>query len=130
MPRLRLLHISLTLSAIVITLTLGALRSFGPVATVALPPLVAWTLLGFAGISFLSGASVRTMIPGMEGVDEAPWIAANTGRAVAVWAVLEGGVCLCAVALFLGANVYAAGILAAGGLGYLASLSPGTLAGH
>lgn len=130
MPRLRLLHIALTLSAIVITLTLGALRSIGPSASVSLPPLVCWTLLGFAGMAFLSGAAVRTMIPVMEGSDEAPWITANMPRCVVVWAVLEGGVALCAVALFLGANPYAAGILAAGGLGYLASLSPGTLAGH
>lgn len=130
MPQLRLLHIMLCVSAAIITLILGVLRSFGPAGTVAMPPMVLWTLLGFAGVAILSGATLRTMIPAMEGIDEAAWVAANRTRCLMVWATLEGGVGLCAVALFLGANPWVAGGLAAGGLGFLASQSPGTLAGH
>ena len=130
MPQLRLLHIMLCFSAAVITLLLGALRSFGPAATVDLPAMVHWTLVGFAAVAILSGAVLRTMVPAMEGTDEAGWVAANRTKCLGVWAVLEGGVGLCAIALFLGANPWIAGGLAAGGLGFLASQSPGTVAGH
>jgi len=127
---LRLLHVLLCLSAAVITLLLGALRSFAPAATVDLPPTMLWIFIGFAGVAILTGAMLRTGIPVLEGVDEAGWVAANRTKCVGVWAVLEGGVGLCALALFLGANPWIAGGLAAGGLGFLASQSPGTLAGH
>ena len=131
MPQLRLLHILLCFSAAVITLLLGALRSFGPASTMALPPILTWTLLGFAGVTILSAATVRTSIPAAtadQGDDL--WVTTNRMKCVAVWATLEGGVALCAIALFLGANPWPAGALAAGGLGFLASQSPGTLAGH
>ena len=130
LPQLRLLHILLCTSAAVITLLLGALRSFGPAGTIDLPVMVHWTLIAFAAVMILTGAVLRTMIPVMEGIDEAGWVATNRTRCVGVWAVLEGGVGLCAIALFLGANPWIAGGLAAGGLGFLASQSPGTLAGH
>ena len=130
MPRLRLLHLLLCVSAAAITLLLGALRSFGPAGTVEIPPIMYWSLIVFAGVAILSGATLRTMIPAMEGIDEAGWVAANQSRCLITWASIEGGVALCAVALFLGANPWIAGGFAAGGLGFLASQSPGTLAGH
>ena len=130
MPRLRLLHLLLCVSAVAITLLLGALRSFGPAGTVEIPPIMYWSLIVFAGVAILSGATLRTMIPAMEGADEEGWVAANQGRCLVTWASIEGGVALCAVALFLGANPWIAGGFAAGGLGFLASQSPGTLAGH
>lgn len=131
MPQLRILHIGLSLSAVLVTLTLGALRSFGPVGTEALPPVLTWTLLGLAGMTILSAATVRTSIPAAtaDQGDEV-WVNNNRMKCLMVWALLEGGVALCAIALFLGANPWPAGVLAAGGLGFLASQSPGTLAGH
>jgi len=131
MPQLRILHIGLSLSAVFVTLTLGALRSFGPGNTEALPPVLTWTLLGLAGMTILSAATVRTSIPAAtaDQGDEV-WIIGNRMKCLMVWALLEGAVALCAIALFLGANPWPAGALAAGGLGFLASQSPGTLAGH
>ena len=131
MPQLRILHIGLSLSAVLVTLTLGALRSFGPASTEALPPVLTWTLLGLAGMTILSAATVRTSIPAAtaDQGDEV-WVNSNRMKCLLVWALLEGGVALCAIALFLGANPWLAGALAAGGLGFLASQSPGTLAGH
>ena len=131
MPQLRILHIGLSLSAVLVTLTLGALRSFGPASTGALTPVLAWTLLGLAAMTMLSAATVRTSIAAAtaDQGDEV-WIDANRIKCLTVWALLEGGVALCAIALFLGANAWPAGVLAAGGLGFLASQSPGTLAGH
>src|SRR6476659_575774 len=101
MPQLRILHIGLSLTAVLVTLALGALRSFGPAATEALPPILTWTLLGLAGMTMLSAATVRTSIPAATADQgDEPWISANRGKCVAVWAMLEGGVGLCAIALF------------------------------
>jgi hypothetical protein len=130
MPQLRIIHLGLCISAALIALLLGALRPFGPGAGVDLPTLVQWTLLGFAGMTILTGAYLRTTIAVMEGIDEEAWVNANQAKCVMVWGVVDGGVCLCAIALFLGATPWVAGGLAAGGLGFLASQSPGTLAGH
>ena len=52
------------------------------------------------------------------------------GKAIVLWALSEGGVVLAALAFFFGASPIIAGVLAAGGLGFLASQSPGALAGH
>jgi hypothetical protein len=130
MPQLRLLHILLCFSAAVVTLLLGALRSFGTVAPFDVPAMVGWIFIGVAAIAMLAGDALRTRVPAMEGPDESGWVAANRTRCVTLWAILEGGVALCAIALFLGANPWIAGSFAAGGLGFLSSQSPGTLAGH
>lgn len=131
MPQLRLIHIALCLSAAVLTVTLGSLRSFGPGATEPLPPILSWTLLGLAAMTILTAATIRTgLVAARTDEQVESWIATNRTKCVTLWAILEGGVALCAVALFLGADPWAAGALAAGGLGFLASQSPGTLAGH
>lgn len=131
MPQLRILHIALCLSAALITLALGSMRSFSPVGEVALSPMVAWVLLGMAAMTILSAATIRSTIePARADEPTEAWVEHWRGKCVIVWALLEGAAVLCAVALLLGANPWGAGALAAGGLGFLASQSPGTLAGH
>jgi len=91
-------------------------------------PLV---ILGFAVMMILSAAVLRTRIPPMEsGSNADEWAARNKTQCLILWMVLEGSAILCAVALFLGADPWLAGGLAAGALGFLASQSPGAVAGH
>jgi hypothetical protein len=131
MSQLRLLHIALSLSAVVLTLVFGALRSSGPASSGSVPAFITYVLLGFAGMIILGAASVRTRISAARAgeVDE-KWITENKARCLILWAMLEGGAAVCGVALFLGADPWIAGALAAGALGFLVSQSPGTLAGH
>lgn len=131
MPQLRILHIAICLSAAIVLAAFGALRSFGPAAVSVVPGMVAWTLLGFAAMLILSAAAFRTSIPPVEmSTGEEAWVAQYRGKCVALWALCEGGVMLSALAFFFGAGPLVAGVLAAGALGFLASQSPGTLAGH
>jgi hypothetical protein len=131
MSQLRLLHIALSLSAVVMTLIFGALRSLGPAATDAVPPTITNVLLGFAALIILSAATLRTRIAAANAGDsEEVWAGANKGSAIILWAMLEGSAAICGIALFLGGNPVLAGGFAAGALGFLVSQSPGTLAGH
>ena len=131
MPQLRIIHIALCIGAASITAVLAALRSFGPAASAPLPEMVGWVLLGLSATTIVGAAVLRSTIQAMEGgVTEESWLAANRGRMVALWAACEGGVVAASMALFLGASPLVAGALAAGGLGFMASQSPGTLAGH
>jgi len=131
MSQLRLLHIALSLSAVVLTLVFGALRTLGPADAVHAPTFVTYVLLGFAAMVILSAASVRTRISAARaGEVNENWLNENKARCLILWAMLEGGAAICGVALFLGADPWLAGALAAGALGFLVSQSPGTLAGH
>ncbi|MEO6067835.1 MAG: hypothetical protein ABJB33_01270 [Gemmatimonadota bacterium] len=131
MPQLRILHIALCLSAALLTLALGSMRSFGPTVDLAISPMVIWVLLGLAAMAILGAASIRTTIEPARGDEPIEaWVERWRTKCVVVWATLEGAAALCGVALLLGANPWSAGALAAGGLGFLASQSPGTLAGH
>ncbi len=131
MPKLRLIHIALCLGAAIITAMFGALRTLMPDIVVDFPVLVAWTFLGFSATLTLSAAAFRTTIPPADvGTGEEAWLLTGRGKAVALWALCEAGVVLSALAFFFGASPWVAGGLAAGGLGFMASQSPGTLAGH
>jgi len=131
MPQLRLLHIALSLSAVIMTAIFGSLRSVLTSAPPALPQLLTLVILGFAGMLILSAAVLRTRIPAMEGgVNADEWVANNKAQCLILWAMLEGSAVLCGLALFLGARTILAAGLAAGALGFLVSQSPGTVAGH
>lgn len=131
MPQLRLLHIALCLSAAVITLVLGSTRSLGFEPLTPVPVMVRWVLLVMAGMTILTAATIRTSLePASRDEPIEAWVERSRSKCVVLWALIEGAAVLCGVALMLGANPWAAGILAAGALGFLASQSPGTLAGH
>ena len=131
MPQLRLLHIALSLSAVIMTAIFGSLRSVITNPPPPLPEAMTFVILGFAAMMILSAAVVRTRIPAMEGgVNADEWVARNKAQCLILWAILEGSSVLCGLALFLGANPWGAGGLAAGALGFLVSQSPGTVAGH
>jgi hypothetical protein len=131
MPQLRLLHIAITLSATAVAIALGVLGVLHRPTEFPFPAVFEWVLFGLSATMVLVGAIMRTSFPPVEevqGIDE--WAVTNRGRCVVLWAIIEASVFLAAIALFLGANPLTAGALAAGGLGFLASQSPGTLAGH
>ena len=131
MSQLRLLHIALSLSAVVMTLVFSALRSIGLAGTGGVPTMITYVLLGFAAMIILTAATVRTRIPAANAGDaDDNWASTNKATCIILWAMLEGGAALCGIALFLGANPWLAGGFAAGALGFLVSQSPGTLAGH
>ena len=131
MQQLRILHIALSLSAVVMTLVFGALRSIGPASSGAVPAMVTYVLLGIAATIILTAASIRTKIPAVNAGDlDEKWANTNKATCIILWAMLEGGAAVCGIALFLGANPWLAGGFAAGALGFLVSQSPGTLAGH
>lgn len=131
MPQLRIIHIALCLGAAILTALLGALRTLVPNAATDLPALVAWTFLGLSAMIILAAAAFRTTIPAAEaGAGEEAWLVAGRGKAVVLWALCESAVMLSALAFYFGADPWVAGGLAAGGLGFMASQSPGTLAGH
>ena len=112
-------------------LLFGSLRSLTPGMVMEPDQVVTWIMLGVA-LSMILGATVfRTRISSMRaGDDETAWVASNRGMAVLFWALLEGGVAVAALSIFMGANPWFGGGLAAVGLGLLISQSPGTLAGH
>jgi hypothetical protein len=88
-------------------------------------------MLGVSLSMILAATVFRTRITAMRaGDDEAAWLTANRPMAILFWALLEGGVAVAALSIFMGANPWLAGGLAAVGLGLLISQSPGTLAGH
>jgi hypothetical protein len=131
MPQLRLLHIALCLSAAIVAVMFGALHSLMPDTDPGLPPIVAWILLGCSAAIVVLAMSLKSSIAPMDSAaGEEAWLTASKGKAVVLWALCEGGVVLAALAFFLGAQPWVAGGLTAGGLGFLASQSPGTLAGH
>jgi|GEM_PF-3716715 len=131
MPQLRLLHIALCLSAVIMTAIFGSLRSLISSPPAPLPEVMTFVILGFAAMMILSAAVIRTRIPAMEGgVNADEWVARNKAQCLILWAILEGSATLCGLSLFLGANPLAGGGLAAGALGFLVSQSPGTVAGH
>jgi hypothetical protein len=131
MPQLRLLHIALCLSAAIMTVMFGALHSLMPDTDLGLPPIVAWILLGCSAAIIVFAMTVRSAIDPMDSAaGEEAWLSASKGKAIVLWALCEGGVVLAALAFFFGAQPWVAGGLAAGGLGFMASQSPGTLAGH
>jgi hypothetical protein len=131
MPQLRLLHIALCLSTAIIAVMFGALHSLMPDTDPGLPAIVAWILLGCSAAIIVFAMTLRSAISPMDSAaGEGAWLTTAKGKAVVLWALCEGGVVLAALAFFFGANPWVAGGLAAGGLGFLASQSPGTLAGH
>ena len=131
MRQLRLLHLPLVLGPVLFTAILVFLRSTGPTSATGVPPMIPLVILGFAVMMILSAAVLRTRIPPMEsGSNADEWAARNKTQCLILWMVLEGSAILCAVALFLGADPWLAGGLAAGALGFLASQSPGAVAGH
>lgn len=131
MRQLRMLHFPLILGPVMALAILAFLRSTQPVAEGSVPSVVPFILLGFSGMLILTGAVMRTRIPPLEaGADPDRWAEQQKTACVALWATLEASVLLCAVAIFLGADPWIAGALAAGGLGFLASQSPGAVAGH
>lgn len=131
MAQLRIIHIALCLGAAMVALVLGALHSLVPDTAVALPGILPWVFLGFSGVMLLSAAAFRTTIPAADtAMGEEEWLTQNRGKGVILWALCETSIVLAALAFFFGANTLTAGILAAGGLGFMASQSPGTLAGH
>ncbi|HVX89143.1 MAG TPA: hypothetical protein VG940_09465 [Gemmatimonadales bacterium] len=131
MPQLRIIHIALCLSSAIITALFGALRTLMPEVVTGLPDFIPLVFLGLSAMVILSAAAFRTTIPPVDAAaGEEAWLTAGRGKAVALWALCEGGVMLAALAFFFGANPWLAGGFAAGGLGYMASQSPGTLAGH
>lgn len=131
MPQLRLIHIALCLGAAIVALVLGALHSLVPDTAVDLPALLPWVFLGFSGVMLLAAAAFRTTIPPADtAMGEEAWLTENKGKGIVLWALCESSVVLAALAFFFGASTMIAGVLAAGGLGFMASQSPGTLAGH
>ena len=131
MPQLRIIHIALCLGAAMVAVVLGALHWLVPDTAVDLPTLLPWVFLGFSGVMLLSGAAFRTGIPAADTtLAEEEWLAQNRGKAIVLWALCESSVVLAALAFFFGASPMIAGVLAAGALGFMASQSPGTLAGH
>ena len=131
MPQLRIIHIALCLGAAMIAVVLGALHSLLPDTAVELPTLLPWVFLGLSGVMLLSAAAFRTTIPPADtAMGEEAWLTANRGKGMILWALCESSVVLAALAFFFGASTLFAGILAAGSLGFMASQSPGTLAGH
>ena len=131
MPQLRLIHIALCLGSAVIATMFGAMHFLMPDTAVQIPSVVPWTFLGLSVLMVLGAAAFRNTIEPADtagSVDE--WQTRNRGKAIVLWALCEGGVVLAALAFFFGVNPMFAGVLAAGGLGFLASQSPGTLAGH
>jgi hypothetical protein len=131
MQRLRILHLALCTGALLLAGVLLALRSTGPATTGALPPFLGWSLLGFAALGILSGAALRTSVPPMEATEtEETWAVRAAPKCIPVWAAFEGAAIMAMMALYLGANPWVAGGIAAVGLGLLASQSPGTLGGH
>lgn len=131
MRQLRLLHIAICIGATIALIVFTVILTVTSAARASVPPVIPWTLLGVSVAAIVAGALIRGSIPPMEAAaNEDEWAKANQGRSVAVWAACEGGVALAAVAIFFGANPFVAGSIAAGGLGFLASQSPGTLAGH
>ena len=131
MPQLRILHLALCLSTAIVTLVFGALRSLMPDTDPGLPAIAAWILLGCSAAIIVFAMTFRSSIPQIDSAaGEEAWLMTAKGKAVVLWALLEGGVVLSALAFFFGAQPWVAGALAAGGLGFLASQSPGTLAGH
>lgn len=131
MPQLRIIHIALCLGAAFVTAIFGALRTLMPAPMTEMPAMVAWTFVGLSAMIILAAAAFRTTIaPADQGMGEEAWLVTGRGKAVVLWALCEGGVMLAALAFFFGANPWVAGGLAAGGLGFMASQSPGTLAGH
>jgi hypothetical protein len=131
MKQLRLLHIAICGSAVIMALLFGSLRSLTPGMVMEPEQLVTWIMLGVS-LSMVLGATVfRTRISAMRaGDDEAAWVEANRAAAILFWALLEGSVAVSALSIFMGANPWIGGGLAAVGLGLLISQSPGTLAGH
>lgn len=131
MPQLRLIHIALCLSAAIVTVMFGALRTLMPDTVAEIPSFIAWIFLGLSAMIILSAAAFRTTIPAADSVaGEEAWLVAGRGKAIALWALSESGVVLSALAFYFGASPWLAGGFAAGGLGFMASQSPGTLAGH
>jgi hypothetical protein len=131
MPQLRLLHIALCLSAAIIAVMFGALRSLMPDTDPGLPAIAGWILLGCSAAIIVSAMALRSTVPPIDSAaGEEAWLPTAKGKAILLWALCEGGVVLSALAFFFGAQPWVAGALAAGGLGFLASQSPGTLAGH
>jgi hypothetical protein len=131
MKQLRLLHIAICGSAVIMALLFGSLRSLTPGMVMEPEQMVTWIMLGVA-LSMILGATVfRTRISAMRvGDDEGAWVEANRAPAILFWALLEGSVAVAALSIFMGANPWFGGGLAAVGLGLLISQSPGTLAGH
>lgn len=131
MPQLRIIHIALCLGAAMIAVVLGALHSLMPDTVVELPTLLPWVFLGLSAVMLLSAAAFRTTIPAADtAMGEEAWLTANRGKGIVLWALCESSVVLAALAFFFGASTLIAGVLAAGSLGFMASQSPGTLAGH
>lgn len=131
MPQLRLIHIVITLSAAGVTLLLGMLGVTRLAGEFPSPAPFEWALFGLAALMILAAALLRANLPAADGAEtREQWEATNRAKCVVLWALIEGGVFISAVALYLGANPITSGALAAGGLGFLASQSPGTLAGH
>lgn len=131
MSQLRLIHIALCLGSAIIATVFGAMHFLTPDLSIQIPSVVPWTFLGLSALTVLGAAAFRgTIDPADTAGSVEEWQARNRGKAVALWALCEGGVVLAALAFFFGASPMFAGVLAAGGLGFLASQSPGTLAGH
>lgn len=131
MSKLRILHIAICGSAVIMALLFGSLRSLTPGMVMEPEQLVTWIMLGVALSMLLAATVFRTRISSMRaGDDEAAWVEANRPMAILFWALLEGGVAVAALSIFMGANPWFGGGLAAVGLGLLISQSPGTLAGH
>ncbi len=121
----RVIHLALVLGVVLATAVLLTVRAAAPPAgapAILLPVLVA-AAIGTVALALVLKARLPGRATGMS--DEA-WWAANLGRAIPVWALLESAALVGAVFYFIGVGP-AGLIVAAAALALLVANGPGRL---
>lgn len=122
----RIVHFALQLSAVAVTVVLGAVRASRPPG--AGPAALLPVLIGVAVVTIALALALKSRLPGRAAgatVDE--WWAANLRSAILIWALLEAAAVMGAVFYLIGVGTWGL-VVAAAALALLVANGPARLA--